>query len=191
MYSTIVAYLLILLFVAIEGRLRQDDKARSLERSEADRGSTTAVGAAFGMDILAILLALVFNYFQIGRLAEGTVIGWIGVVVMLIGIMLRVWSAQVLGRFYTRTLLTTADQQLVEQGPYRWIRHPGYLGSLLLWIGAGLATGNWIAAVAITLITCAAYRYRIQTEEVMLRSSFGQSYADYTRHTWKLIPFLY
>ena len=35
-----------------------------------------------------------------------------------------------------------AGQQLIEHGPYRLLRHPGYSGSLLLWLGAGLTTAN-------------------------------------------------
>src|SRR5258708_1479204 len=58
---------------------------------------------------------------------------------MIIGLTLRVWAAQVLGRFYTRTLRTTDKQRIVQSGPYHLIRHPGYLGTILIWIGAGLA----------------------------------------------------
>jgi len=46
----------------------------------------------------------------------------------------------VLGRFFTRTLRVTGEQRVVSDGPYRVVRHPGYLGDILMWTGAALTT---------------------------------------------------
>jgi protein-S-isoprenylcysteine O-methyltransferase len=105
--------------------------------------------------------------------------------------MLRIWATRVLGSFYTRTLRTDAEQHLIRKGPYQLVRHPGYLGNLLLWFGAGIATSNWIAATAISLPMISSYWYRIQAEETMLVQAFPQEYRDYAIHTWRLIPFIY
>jgi protein-S-isoprenylcysteine O-methyltransferase Ste14 len=110
---------------------------------------------------------------------------------MLTGLALRIWASRVLGSFYTRTLRTEAEQHLIAEGPYRLIRHPGYLGSLLLWLGAGLATSNWIAVTAISFPTLGSYWYRIQAEEAMLANAFPQEYQGYASRTWRLIPLIY
>jgi protein-S-isoprenylcysteine O-methyltransferase len=110
---------------------------------------------------------------------------------MLGGISLRAWSSQVLGEFYTRTLRTVEQHRLVREGPYRVLRHPGYLGSVLMWTGAGLATSNWLALVLIVSVMLAAYCFRIGAEERMLLGMFGEEYQEYRRKTWKLIPFLF
>jgi protein-S-isoprenylcysteine O-methyltransferase len=47
-----------------------------------------------------------------------------------------------LGRFYSRTLCTSSEQVVMESGPYRVIRHPGYLGSIMVWTGFGVASGS-------------------------------------------------
>jgi protein-S-isoprenylcysteine O-methyltransferase Ste14 len=110
---------------------------------------------------------------------------------MLAGLLLRIWASRVLGSFYTRTLRTSTEQRLIAEGPYRLVRNPGYLGDLLLWLGAGVATANWIALAAIVFPMVGAYWGRIQAEETMLADAFPQEYQSYARRTWRLIPFLY
>lgn len=48
-------------------------------------------------------------------------------------------------------------------GPYRVIRHPGYAGSLLVWIGYALGAGSWAGAILIGIVLGAAYFYRINS----------------------------
>ena len=107
------------------------------------------------------------------------------------GIALRVWAIRTLGRFYTRTLRTAPQQELVREGPYRVLRHPGYLGDIVMWAGATLATSNWLVAAVTVPLMFAAYCFRIGTEEQMLREAFGEEYARYRGRTWRLIPFLF
>jgi protein-S-isoprenylcysteine O-methyltransferase Ste14 len=142
-----VTYGLIGCFFVMERLLRQGESAKSFQEGQADRGSTRAVGAAFGLALLVLLMAPLLNGRGIGRL-RGERVGWGGVAAMVAGLVLRMWANRVLGSFYTRTLRTEAEQRLIEEGPYRLVRHPGYLGSLLLWLGAGVATGNWMAVMA-------------------------------------------
>ena len=191
MLTTAIAILLIVAFMAIEGRLRQGDTARSFEAGQADRGSTQMLGRAFAFSVLTLLAAPVLNLLHLASLPDGTPVGWAGVAITLAGFGLRVWSARVLGRFYTRTLLTEGDQHIVRAGPYRLIRHPGYLGTLLMFSGAALAAVNWIALIAVPVVTITVYVYRIRSEEIMLAATFGDEFQDYRRRTWRLLPPIY
>ncbi len=191
MISLFVAYFLIIAFMVIGVRLRVGENARSTAPGESDHQSTGRLGQAFSLAVLLLLLAPLLNYFRIGSWVDGWFPGWLGVALMVVGIALRFWSAKVLGKFYTRTLLTSTDQRIVEEGPYRLLRHPGYSGSLLVWIGAGLAAANWIIFAIITLVMLISYIYRMRTEEAMLLAQFGQAYRDYIRRTRRIIPFLY
>jgi hypothetical protein len=76
------------------------------------------------------------------------------------------------------------------RGPYRWVRHRGYLGSLLCLNGVALASGNGVALAASLLATLAAYLYRIRAEDAMLVAAFGATYEVYRREVGALIPFL-
>lgn len=185
-----IAYCLIGCFFVVERLLRQGKDARSLQEGQADRGSTRAIGEAFGLALLALLVAPLLNKMRLGRIRNKT-LAWGGIVAMLVGLVLRIWAVRVLGSFYTRTLRTTAQQHLIAEGPYRLVRNPGYLGDLLLWLGAGSATANWIALAAIVFPMLRAYRGRIQAEEAMLADAFPQEYQSYASQTWRLIPFIY
>jgi len=189
--STITAYLLVFLYLFTDARLRSSKKAASLENTATDRQSTLRLVQAFGVSMVLLLLAPLFNYFHLGQAGSEGFLGWFGVLLMVLGIALRAWSTRVLGRFYTRTLLTDAGQRVVQEGPYRLVRHPGYSGSLLIWIGAGLAVSNWIALTLVTLVCLIAYIYRMRSEEAMLVARFGQEYEEYRRRTKRLIPYLY
>jgi hypothetical protein len=60
-----------------------------------------------------------------------------GIVLMVIGIFVRQWSMFILGRFFTLTVSVQKNQKVVDYGPYRYIRHPSYLGLFMIMIGIG------------------------------------------------------
>jgi protein-S-isoprenylcysteine O-methyltransferase Ste14 len=188
--STIAAYALIVGFLAMERWTRQGLAAKSLEAGRFDLGSTRRLGVAFAAGILGLLLAPVLNALQLGALRHRSV-GWVGVGLMVAGLTLRYWAGRILGRFYTRTLRVADDQVLVERGPYRMIRHPGYSADLLMWGGAGLATVNGIVATVLVLVMVWSYRYRIECEEAMLLVTLAPHYQSYRERTWRLIPYIY
>jgi protein-S-isoprenylcysteine O-methyltransferase Ste14 len=187
---TIGAYLLLVFFFVFEGLVRQGQAARSLERGEHDRRSTGSIGPAFMLGGACMLLAPVLNFLNIGNVVP-PIVALAGVLLAAGGLGLRLWAPRVLGRFYTRTLRVADQQTVVDQGPYRLIRHPGYAGALAVWVGAGLATGNVLATIVIAVAMFVAYSYRIQAEERMLVATVGQPYRDYQARTRRLIPFVY
>jgi protein-S-isoprenylcysteine O-methyltransferase Ste14 len=174
----------------MERLTRQGQEAKSLEIRPFDRGSTRLLGLAFLVALLLLLVAPVLNALQIGSI-DSTAVGWVGIGVMVGGIALRFWATRALGRYYTRTLRTADDHKVVDSGPYRILRHPGYTGVLLMWAGAGLATLNCIVVTALIVGMSCAYDYRIRCEEQMLRSALGRQYDTYSARTWRLVPFLY
>ena len=188
MVNAILGYSLITAFTGLEFFLRRDKQARSLKPGPADRGTTILIGVSYP---IGILLPLALNYFAIGKLPQAGVIGALGVGVMVLGLAIRLWSMQTLGRFYTRTLTVSQGQEIVQDGPYRLIRHPGYLGTLLVWTGLPATQANWIAACVVILFMGIAYGSRIKAEEAMLAGQFGEQYRQYMKRTWRLVPFIF
>jgi protein-S-isoprenylcysteine O-methyltransferase Ste14 len=188
--TTICAYGIIAFFFFVEARLRQGEAAKSREAGKDDQNTTMRVSQAFGVMFVTLLLAPILNYFGIGTILTDW-LGWLGLILMVIGLGMRIWASKTLGAFYTRTLLIQTEQHIVDVGLYRYIRNPGYLGDLMMFISAGFAVMNWIAVMVITVAMINAYAYRIRVEETMLESAFGEQFTAYKAHTWRLIPLIY
>jgi protein-S-isoprenylcysteine O-methyltransferase Ste14 len=115
----------------------------------------------------------------------------LGAVLLVCGIAVRVWAIQTLGKHFTATVTLTNDHQLVRTGPYRWVRHPSYLGAFMAIVGAPVfLNAGWATLVAVVSMTI-AYYLRIGVEEKMLSSYFGEQYLDYRKHTKRIIPFIW
>jgi protein-S-isoprenylcysteine O-methyltransferase Ste14 len=188
--TTVPAYLLITCYFLMERLLRRDQRALNLIPSKADAGSSQVLWISGVISILFVIAAPALNTHYIGSLNHKN-IGWLGLILMLSGLAMRYWAAKTLGNFYTRTLQIVEGQEIINQAPYNVIRHPGYLGTLLMEIGAGLAVMNWVVLLAAVTIGITSRVYRISVEEEMLAASFGKQYKAYSDKTWKLIPLLY
>lgn len=106
------------------------------------------------------------------------------------GIALRWYAIVTLGRFFSTRVQTTSDQQVVESGPYRFVRHPSYTGGLITLLGVLLMSTNWIT-LGCFLIALPGFAYRIHVEEHALASELGERYRDYMRRSKRLLPFLF
>jgi len=139
--------------------------------------------------VLAVLLLVAAGPLE-GELFE-LAWRWAGIAAAFVGLALRWWGMISLGGFYTRTLTTVSDQQVIDTGPYRYVRHPGYLGSILTWLGASVALAPPAIVIIIAALLTAAYVRRIRAEEAMLAKSLGAAYTAYSARTWRLVPPVY
>jgi protein-S-isoprenylcysteine O-methyltransferase Ste14 len=191
MHPSFVAIALIILFFVTIERKRKDHTARSVKAGEYDCFSTRLIGISIMTTWLMIALGLILNRYRIAQMPYASIVGWSGVVLMVGGLLLRHWAGQILGEFFTRTLLVREEQRVVQKGPYRYIRHPGYVGALMLWLGALLSTACWIAIGVAGIVVVGAYLYRVKVEEEMLVTTLGDEYRAYQGRTCRLIPFIY
>ena len=118
---------------------------------------------------------------------------WVGVGcgISLAGIAFRLWAIRTLGAHFTRYLQVADDHRLVVDGPYRRLRHPSYAGAILMYTGVGIGLGNAVSVAALVLLPAIGFIERISHEEALLGESFGDSYAEYARHTRRLFPGLW
>ena len=116
---------------------------------------------------------------------------WAGLLLMAGGLALRFWAIRVLARFFTIDVNIQEGHELIRRGPYRWLRHPSYTGSLMTFLGFGLALGNvWSLLVLMAPVTL-AFIWRMRVEERVLAEAFPDQYPDYARQTKRLIPFVW
>ena len=112
----------------------------------------------------------------------------LGCAVGLIGVALRWWAIRTLGTHFTRNLQVVADQQLVVDGPYRYLRHPSYTGAILMYAGVGIGLGNVLGLAICVVFATIGFVRRIPVEEALLRRQLGGPYAQYASHTRRLLP---
>jgi len=143
------------------------------------------VAAATTMLILAPHIAAA------AAIGHGTAVFAVGMVLLMTGVALRVWSFHVLGRYFTFTVKVSPGQPVVTSGPYRVLRHPGYAGGLLAIVAVGLLNGNWVGLASVVLPFLALTVWRIRVEENALLSTLGGRYRAYAARHKRLVPLVW
>jgi protein-S-isoprenylcysteine O-methyltransferase Ste14 len=111
-----------------------------------------------------------------------------GLVIAWAGLLLRGWAVLTLGRSFTTVVQVKEGQQVVSSGPYRLVRHPSYLGLLMIFLGLGLALDDLASAVALVALSTVGLVRRIMVEEALLRAGLGDSYTEYSQDRARLFP---
>ncbi len=140
--------------------------------------------------ITAIIVALWdFAYVQ-GLVFQFDMLESLGLLVVLAGWSIRNIARRTLGNYFLNGINSLRKHKLVKHGVYRYIRHPLYLGAILLNLGIILLFSSLLGfLVMMGYIPCVLYR--IQIEEKMLVERFGKEYRDYMKKTKKIIPLIY
>ena len=112
-----------------------------------------------------------------------------GAALTLAGLLFCVWARVVLGTNWSGTVAVKVGHELVNRGPYRWVRHPIYTGALIALLGSGLAAGQ-VRGLLAFLIALLALWFKSQAEERWMLGEFGERYVAYRRTTWALLPFI-
>ncbi len=105
-------------------------------------------------------------------LARPTWASWsVGLAVAVVGAAIRVWAAGHIEK----------SREVTTSGPYRWTRHPLYVGSIVLALGIVVASRSAPLAVLTCLYLVSTLWAAIRTEEAFLRRTFGPAYDAYSR----------
>ncbi len=153
-----------------------------------DRGSMLLLWAAIASSVTAAQ--------WIGEVSAPTMPGGhslkiAGIAVFALGLAVR-WKAILeLGKAFSVNVAVRQGQTLLSTGLYRVVRHPSYLGLVLIFAAVGLHARNWLALAIVLTPTLAALIYRMHVEEAALLRAFGERYAAYSRTTRRLIPGIY
>jgi len=112
-----------------------------------------------------------------------------GMFVIVAGYGLVFW-AMLVNRFFSSVVRIQSDrgQQVVTNGPYAFVRHPGYSAGILILAASGVALGSWLAAAFLVVASFPFLFYRVINEDRVLRTRLD-GYADYAhRVRWRLVP---
>lgn len=170
--------------IAISFSLRaRGDSARK------DRGSLPLIWIVV---TLSIMLGIWLNTtVPDARLPWPHTVYFAGLAIFGFGLLLRWWSIITLGRFFTVQVAIASDHRLIQNGPYRILRHPSYTGVLLELLGFTLCMGNWLTMIVMLAPVLVVFGWRIHVEEAALGDAFADQWRDYVRRTWRLLPLVY
>ena len=107
------------------------------------------------------------------------------------GLVVRWWAIVTLGRFFTVDVVVEKDHEVVQRGPFRWVRHPSYTGVLLAFLGWAMTLWNWVAMAVVLVPIFIAFLRRMKVEEDALSRALGERYVEYMKRTKRLVPFVY
>lgn len=141
--------------------------------------------------ITAITLATYVSLTTIHPIFSRNGFETIGVVIILIGIVIRFIAIKQLGRFFTVDVTIRENHQLLQSGLYTYIRHPSYTGALLSFLGFGISLNNWLSLLLVFTPVLLMFIKRMNVEEHVLTQQFGQQYLTYISKTKRIIPMVY
>lgn len=78
--------------------------------------------------------------------------------------------------------------EIVQHGPYRFVRHPLYLAYSLFWIGCAVFSGSIIVGISVVIIIAFYVAAARSEERDLMSSTFGSTYAEYRRRTGLIFP---
>jgi protein-S-isoprenylcysteine O-methyltransferase Ste14 len=110
---------------------------------------------------------------------------------ILAGFALRLWAIRHLGKLFTVDVGIQKEHRVVQDGPYRLVRHPSYSGGMIAMTGVACLTFNWLGFIVIVGGCLTAYIIRMSVEENVLLNNFGEDYRRYAARTKRLIPWIF
>ncbi len=113
----------------------------------------------------------------------------LGILITFAGLFLSVWAmlyikGGILGIVKPRLNI------LVKDGPYKFIRHPFYLGMTIIFLGVTVMLKSWLGLVGVFILLLPCEIYRAELEDNPLFPKFGVEWRDYVNHTGFFLPFL-
>ena len=156
------------------------------------RTESLLTGASYRVLLVLGIILLAFPEY---RLSPANPILWpqsaftmaIGLGLAIIGLGIAVWARRHLGRYWSGRITLKVDHQVIQSGPYAFVRHPIYSGILLALLGTVISIGTVRSCIAIVLMFL-SFVVKLTLEERWLCAHFGAEYEKYRRRVKALIP---
>jgi protein-S-isoprenylcysteine O-methyltransferase Ste14 len=137
--------------------------------------------------ILLFADSLRVGLLRIAVLPKTSAIAGLGVTVTFMGIAFAIWARYCLGSNWSSQVAIRENHELIQSGPYRWIRHPIYTGIIIGAWGTAIVAGQLGAFLGVILITL-GLAYKGKQEELNLRALFGDSWSAHAQRTGMFLP---
>jgi protein-S-isoprenylcysteine O-methyltransferase Ste14 len=115
---------------------------------------------------------------------------WMAAILCLAGLAICLWARVTLGRNWSGTITFKEGHELIERGPYRFVRHPIYTGLMAMLLATAIAFGHLEGLVAV-ILAFASFWIKWSEEENLMRQHFPEQYRSYERRVKRIIPFVF
>jgi len=158
---------------------------------EEGKFSDVAILIAGGIIFFSGVLVTALDFIMIqGMIYRFDLVSLNGLVLLLVGSAIRVQARRTLGNYFSPVVRILPEHKLTRYGIYKYIRHPGYLGELLLYFSVPLLFHS-LYGFLVMVFLIPFILYRIRVEEQMLIEKFGDEYRDYMRKSKRFIPYVF
>jgi len=204
-FEWIIAGIVLLLLIYLSFILTLADWLAALKKGQAvtllpeRRGGTWPLWTQIGMVILGLALCVPLFYFLWIPLFKlpvqaGRVLDVIGLIVYLAGCAFVLWARRTLGKMWglstSRNVMLRDDHQIIQNGPYAFVRNPMYFGWWVAMAGLVLIYPTWVVLLFL-VFSVTAFIGRARREDRALAERFGEAWSEYKQRTKFLIPFIY
>jgi protein-S-isoprenylcysteine O-methyltransferase Ste14 len=205
LFDWIIAGIILVVLVYVSFILTLADWLVALKKGQAvtllpeRKGGAWPLWTQVAIVLLGLALCVPLFYFlwiplfkipiQVGRILDV-----IGLVVYLAGIAFVLWARRTLGKMWglstSRNVMLRDDHQIIQDGPYAFVRNPMYFGWWVAMFGLLLVYPTWVVLLFL-VFSVVSFTGRARREDKALAERFGESWAEYKKHTKFLIPFIY
>jgi protein-S-isoprenylcysteine O-methyltransferase Ste14 len=139
--------------------------------------------------MLAVVVPQLFGVTE-NSLGAPSCVRYFGIIIFIFGTVLGSLGRLALRADYMPAFNTKPSARIIATGPYKMVRHPIYLGSLLMILGAELSLNSWLLILILIAVPIAVNRIAI--EESLLAQAHAEQWEGFTKSTpHKLVPFVY
>lgn len=173
-------------FFEVFMNLRQRNKSKV-----ATSGDKSSLWWLYGLITVGYALSFLIGATKMGRIYDWNTFFAIGMAMAVLGFVIRIHSILTLKQYFTYSVAQVENHKIIETGLYKFIRHPGYLGQLIIFLGISISISNWLSILALMIPVTLGYLYRINVEERFMLKQLGDDYLNYQERTKRIIPMIY
>ena len=186
-----LAYVVVILALQIFSLIYNPQVGRNQEqRKSGVKQSKTDLILIQIFSLTVVILAPFSDGHSSGVLNIGDAVRYAGIILCVPGFILMQMAEKYLGRQFSVEVTLQEGHKLIQDGPYKFIRHPRYLGILLFFTGISLAFRS-LFSILVVLALGIVLVWRVFAEEALMKQEFGKDWDAYCAGSWRILPFLF
>jgi protein-S-isoprenylcysteine O-methyltransferase Ste14 len=204
LFDWIIAAIILIVLVYVSFVLTLADWLVALKKGHAvtllpeRNGRAWPLWTQVAMVILGLALCVPLFYFLWIPIIKipvntGRILDILGLVIFLAGVAFVLWARRTLGKNWglstSRNVRLRDDHQIIQSGPYAFVRNPMYFGWWVAMAGLVLVYPTWVVLLFL-IFSVVSFTGRARREDKGLAERFGQAWLEYKKHTKFLIPFI-